>query len=260
MKVFKMGLVGLLLTLTACPGIGQLLRMYGYTELRPPSTFFAPGTMVWVKSSNPFTAGIICTQGTSLGPNFVPMQSPTADAQLTKMSSGSFELDAQYMDIVKGDVAFAAIKSITAQIQNPVLYNLNDVDVMDNLSNRDPVCAQAIADRRAAGYKVTMISSAIMGDALYTVTYKTDANLDVEAKLAMLQNLALELKITEATLTQDTIQGKNLFWGIMDDKYLASLGDQNAVAPAPTPPSNATGNRIIPADVTPTLVYTADAP
>jgi hypothetical protein len=254
-KSFKVALVSGLLFLTACPSIGQLLQMYGYTELRPPSTFFAPGTMVWVQNKNPFTAGIICTQQTSLGPNFAPMVSPTEDATLTKASSQSFLLDANYMDIVHADIAFDAVQSITAQIQNPLVYVLSDVDILNNIGKRDPVCTQAIEGRRAAGYKVTMISQALMGDVVYTVEYKTDAKLDAGAKLAMLQNLALALKIENATLTETSISGKGLFWGVQDDTYLASLGDPNAADTA----GNGNGRRLIPADATPNLVYQADA-
>lgn len=263
MKALRLTLLGSLLLLTACPGVGDLLRLYGYTELRPPSTFFAPGTMVWVKSQKPFTAGIICTQRSSLGDNFQPLTSPTEDANLTKAASRSFELDAQYMEIIKGNVAFSSIDSVTAQMQNPLIYTVDDVDIIDNVGKRDPVCTQAVEGRKAAGYKITMISNALMGDVLYTVTYKTNVNIDVAAKIAMLQNLALELKIQNATVTENTIQGKGLFWGVQDDTYLAGLGiDPNSpiqVPPAGPSPINAS-TRIIPANITPQLDYTPDAP
>jgi hypothetical protein len=223
MKFVRVGLLASALTMTACPGIGDMLRLYGYTEIKPPSTLFAPGTMVWVKKANPFEAGIVCTVSKSLGADFVPLQSPTQDGRLTKATDTAVDLEAKYMDIVKGDVRFEAIKNITVKLNNPLIFEVNDVDVINAASNRDPVCKMAIEARREAKFKVTMIASSLQADVVYSVEWKTDTTLDVQAKIATLQNLALALGLDVHTFTATTMEGKALYWGIKDDAYLANL-------------------------------------
>src|SRR4051812_37195577 len=78
-KKSKVLLAASLLFLTACPNLGELLRSYGYTELRPPSTLMMPGTIVWVRAKKPMTVGIVCTQQAAMGSAFMPLVSPTAE-------------------------------------------------------------------------------------------------------------------------------------------------------------------------------------
>ena len=254
MKKSRFGLIGVALALSACPGLGDMLRQYGYTELRPPSRLLAPGTMVWVKNTKPFAAGIICTQRSSLGADFKPIESTTADEQLVKEVNAQFQLGAEYMDIIRADGKFQDIKNITADLSNATVFTVSDVDIMQSVANRDPSCTRAIAARRNADYDVTMIASALQADVTYQVDYKTDTKLDAKAKIATLQNLAIKLGIDVATVSDSTVSGKALYWGVTDDGYLAAIGTDSH------PGSPVREVRLIAPDETTSFDSAADAP
>lgn len=252
MRLFYFGLILCALNLTACPGIGELLRGYGYTEVRPPSTLLAPGTMVWVRSAKPFTAGIICTQKASLGPSFVPMASVTASSDLSKQSSKEFNLDAAYMEILKADAQFSDVSSLTARLDNATIFEVNDVDILNSIVDREPACSAAIKMRSEAGYHVSMISSALQADVVYSVKWNINSKLDASAKVAVVQNLAVELGLSGSHVSDQNISANGLYWGIVDDAFLAHLSEPGAITPVDK------GTRVIAAQMTPHLDLTPD--
>lgn len=205
--------------------MGQMLRLYGYTEVRPPSRLFAPGTMVWVKSSQPFSAGVICTQQMSLGQRFRPITSPTASGEMSRATDKDFSLDADYLNVLRADLRFADIAEVRVKLDNPVLYELTDVDVIRYAEERSPMCRHAIKQRHNAGYKVSMIVSALKADVTYTVTWKRETRLDTGGKVTALQDLALELGAERSSVSERTIAAKDLYWGVKDDIFLARLSD-----------------------------------
>jgi hypothetical protein len=252
MRAAHVGLILLSLSMTACPGIGKLLRGYGYTELRPPSNLLAPGAMVWVRNSDPFTAGVICTQRAAMGNTFVPMASSTASSALTQSSKHDFNLDATYLNYLKGEAKYADVSSLTVRLDNATIFEVNDVDILNHVSNRDPACSAAIKLRADAGFYITMISSALQADVTYTVNWNRTSSLDASAKIAVVQNLAVELGLGGAHVSDNTIQAKGLYWGIMDDAFLAHLSEPAAVTPVDK------GSRMIAAQITPHLELAPD--
>lgn len=232
MRSWRLGLILCVFGLTGCPNVGELLRSYGYTEVRPPSALLMPGTMVWVEHHRPFTAGVICTQKASLGEDFKPMISATADSNFLKSSGKTFEFDATYLDVIKADAQFSDIDSITIQMDKATILEVNDTDILSNIKNRDPACAQAIA-MRSKDYKISMISSALQADVIYAVKWNIKSSLDVSAKIAVLQNLALELGLSGDHVSEQSIEAKNLIWGIKDDTYLARLDGSSTTQTVP---------------------------
>lgn len=225
MKIIRFSSLGMLLMCAACPGVGDMLRMYGYTELVPPSTLLMPGAMVWVQTQHPFKAGTLCTVDMSLGKKFRPTISPTASSQIMKASNKQFDLDVTFLNFIKGDARFKDIYSLKATLDNAVIYELNDVDVLQSARDRDPACAQAIRMRNNAGYKVTMISSALQADVTFSVSWNIGSQLDASGKAQTLEDLAATLGAQYSHANESSIQAKNLVWGIKDDNYLAHLSD-----------------------------------
>lgn len=225
----RLALVAVASLQLSCPGMGQMLRLYGYTEVRPPSKLFAPGTMVWIKSNRPFSAGVICTQEMSMGRKFRPLTSPTASADLSQATQKEFALDGDYLDVLRADARFNDIASVRVKLDNPVLFELTDVDVVRFLAQRSPLCRHAIAQRHNAGYKVTMIASALRADVTYTVSWKRTTRLDGGSKRGALKDLATELGAEQSNVTEHTIAAKDLYWGIKDDVFLANLSDPGYV-------------------------------
>ena len=231
MKGARLFLLGLAASCISCPGMGQVLRLYGYHELKTPSTLFAPGTMVWVKSTQPFSAGVICTQDMSLGDTFKPMSSPTASSEMSQAIDKDFSFDADYMKTLKADARFHDISSIKVKLDKPMIYELTDVDVIRFSQERSPLCARAVEQRHLAGYAVSMIASALKADVTYSISWKTETHLSASDKVATLENLAMELGAERSNISEQTISAKDLYWGIRDDVYLAHLSDPTNVQP-----------------------------
>ena len=192
--------------------------------------------MVYVKKTSPFEAGIICSQKASLGKNFEAIQAPTQDSTFKKAVNSEFALGVDFMNMVHADAQFSEINNITVALNKAMIYTISDVDVINSVKDRDPACAQAVRDRQAAGYKVTMISDALMADVTYNVEYKSGNKLTGEAKLDILQNLAVKLHLDYTTATQYNVSGKSLYWGIIDDAYLAHLSLINGQGYIPIKP------------------------
>lgn len=233
-----------------------MLRLYGYTEVRPPSRLFAPGTMVWVKHNQPFSAGVICTQEMSLGRRFRPMTSPTASGELNRATDKAFSLDSDYLNVLRADLRFSDISEVKVKLDNPTLFELTDVDVIRYAEERSSMCRHAVKQRHNAGYKVSMIASALKADVTYSVTWKRETRLDAGGKITALKDLAVELGAESSSVSEQTIAAKDLYWGIKDDAFLARLSDPGDDADD----GSAAGNhaRFIGAATTPALSQRPD--
>ena len=212
-----------LLGCTGCPTLTSVLSGYGFTELRPPSRLMAPGTLVWVKRHKPFQGGIVCTAEASLGQRFEPVRSPTMDSKLTELTQQEFEVSAEFVELVRNDMHYDAIKNMTVTFQNPIVYAATDTDVLRNLVARDPVCTQAVALRRERGYAITMVAQALQADVVYNVQFKESLGLNAHERQKILEHLSAKFGFERSAATDSSISGKNLYWGISDDAYLAKL-------------------------------------
>lgn len=215
------------LLLTSCPGdLDQALRQYGYAPVRPASTFWQPGAIVYLKNFEPLEVGYICTAKQVMGENYRPMQSPTQNADLARATRKAVTFSANYLDMIKGDADLHDVKSIKMSLRNARIFEVSDSDVDGRVGKIDPVCMRHVRRRMSNGDPVTMISSALQADVVYTVQYDKSSKLDNSAQLQMLQNLALKLGVEASALGGRTIEAKDLIWGVRDDRTLLSLFDR----------------------------------
>ena len=215
------------LLLTSCPGdLDQALRQYGYAPVRPASTFWQPGAIVYLKNFEPLEVGYICTAKQVMGENYRPMQSPTLNADLARATRKAVTFSANYLDMIKGDADLHDVKSIKMSLRNARIFEVSDSDVDSRVGKIDPVCMRHVRRRMSNGDPVTMISSALQADVVYTVQYDKSSKLDNSAQLEMLQNLALKLGVEASALGGRTIEAKDLIWGVRDDRTLLSLFDR----------------------------------
>jgi hypothetical protein len=245
-------LVGLSVAPMGCPGMSQVMNLYGYTEIRPPSKFLAPGSLVWVRATKPFSAGIICTEGHSLGPAYRPMVSHTAALELRRATDRSFSLDADYLSVLRAEARFSRVHAVTIKLENPTLYEVVDTDVWQYVRHRSEACRQALAQRERAGYRITMVTSALRADVTYTVHWSHEVGGSVGASHEVLKELALELGAENAEVSERTITAKGLYWGIKDDAYLAHLGAEHGLRSVAGP------SRVLPPEREVRFVATAD--
>lgn len=222
--------VCLLLTVPSCKGLGDLLRQYGYTEIKPASRLFGPGTIVWMQNTEPFTAGVICSADKALGDDFVPTMSPTISMELQRAAKKGVTLTADLADLVSGNVDLHMIKDIKMTLKNARLLELSDWDVANRLNVADQRCLRAVSRRKRAGFTVTMISSALQADVVYSIAWNNAAKMDVTGKISVLENLAVQLGLEASTVSDKTISANGLFWGVRDDQFLAWLFDPAHIA------------------------------
>ena len=97
-----------------------------------------------------------------------------------------------------------------------------------------------------------MITSALQADVTYTANFKESTKLSAEARTELLKDLSARAGLEAARVSDSSIQGNNLFWGVMDDKYLANLAD-NVVAD-----ENERGQHLLPSEDIASLDLLAD--
>lgn len=245
------------LSTPGCPHFGDLMRLYGYTELIPPSTLLAPGAMVSVTghSGSSTRMKLICGPRASLGPNWQPKTSATVTRSMQRHSGKTFQMSADVLNSIKANVEFSHIRDIVATLANPKLVELEDVDVMANLKYRSRECQMAVDMRTRNGFPVTMISSGLMGDVTYLVKWDTNTDVNARARLEAMQHLAIEIGAGNSYVTQDTIKATNLTYGVKDDEYLSAITltdiDEKAVK---------RGSRMIPVEDIASVELNPDAP
>ena len=209
--------------MSACPGQSVLVSTYGYIEIRPPSTLFAPGATIIVLHRKPLEAAFVCGPKGSLGAGLVVQKSRTMGQALSKLKGTSIELEANYMEAIRGHGQFEHIEAVTLTIDKAEIRELQDEDVLTGAINRSTVCKSSIEARLKNGFKVTMISSALMGDMRFGVKWSTEAKMSVKAKVDALSCLAVEMGGGAISVTESEIRSVGLVFGIRTSDYLFSL-------------------------------------
>lgn len=225
----------MLMLLVGCPRIHSMMKEYGYTELRPPSTLLAPGSMVVVLDDNPFRAAIVCSAKDSLGPDLVPVHSLTATNAFRKVTGSRFDVGLSALSSIQGDLRMHGIKSVVATAENVRVYELQDTDVITGRTKRSSACSQAIQARLKAKKKVSMITSVLMGDIRFRITWDKEVQADASYQFDLMTQLTANLGFGTINAAEQEIFAKDLVWGVRDDKYLAYLStptlDEQQVKP-----------------------------
>lgn len=225
--------LALCLLLCGCPGdLKSALRMYGYMPVRPASALWQPGALVYVVSREPFTVGFVCTARQVMGPDFHPLESVTSNAELSRASKRGITMQAHVSDIVSADSELQNIKSVKMVLRNVKVFELSDYQVLEASQHFDPRCARAVRKRREQGFDVTLISHAIQADVSYVVNWSRTSKLDVDAKVAAVQNLSAKLGVDASATSDKTIAATGLVWGVRSDEYLGWLLSPNQMPKA----------------------------
>lgn len=228
MKRFALVLVLICLSLTTgCRDVRGALKMYGYQELTPPSTWMVPGTVVFLPppgrmgvAPSDFKAGIVCTAEQNLGPDFKPYESETIARQIKKEKDFSMNLDVEVGELASVHSKLGYVDHVTVNLKNVHLFELSDWHVAAYASKRDAACTRAIQARLKAGFKVTIIASALQADAEYSVEFKKDVALTVSTKIAAVQAVAVGFGINASSVSTGGFTANKLIWGVKGDDFL----------------------------------------
>jgi len=210
---------------TGCPHASDFMRLYGYTEIRPPSGLLEPGSLVAITRRDPLEAKLICDARSSLGDSVQLVRSQTASGTLKKMQGHSSTLDVQVLNMIRQNARYRQVESIEVTLRNVCIVEISDAAILEALSQRSPSCAYAVKQRVLQGYTLTMISSALMADVSYTVGWAQQAEeqLSESDKVGILHELSATLGGSVEAVTSAAIHANGLIWGIRDDEYLSAL-------------------------------------
>lgn len=228
MKRFALLMVLCALSLTTgCRDVRGALKAYGYQELTPPSTWMVPGTVVFLPPPGrmgiapaDFKAGIVCTAEQNLGKDFKPYESDTVARQIKKEKDFSMSLDLEVGELAKVNSKLGYVDHVTVNLKNVHLFELSDWHVAMYASQRDAACTRAIEARMKAGYKVTIIASALQADAEYVVEFKKEMMLTASTKVAAVNEVAAAFGINATSVTTGGFSANKLIWGVKGDDFL----------------------------------------
>lgn len=201
--------------------LSDVIRNYGFRELRPPSNLTPPGSIVYVRSAtgNTIELGTTCPQLDAVGSAAVA-DVTTQQQELTKKTTGTFSIDADYLKQLTGGVELKSVKDVTLTLTNPHVLDIADSEVFKTICSRTGPCEQAIALRHSKMDELAMVKTALQADITYTVTWNQGANLTAEASEKLLKNIAAKLGAAFQTEGASTIKGSGLIWGIIEDADL----------------------------------------
>lgn len=212
---------------TGCRDVRGALKMYGYQELTPPSTWMVPGTVVFLPPPGrmgvapaDFKAGIVCTAEQNLGKDFKPYESETVARQIKNEKDFSMNLDVEVGELAKINSKLGYVNHVTVNLKNVHLFELSDWHVAMYASQRDAACTRAIEARMKAGFKVTIISSALQADAEYVVEFKKDIAMTASTKVQAVQAVAASFGINASSVTTGGFSANKLIWGVKGDDFL----------------------------------------
>ena len=197
---------------------------YGYNPINPPSKLLSPGTIVLIRDKEPFRASVICRQEGALGEEVDLINSDTIE--VSRLSRETFNLPASLgLEInsklkAEFDLQADYLKDFNLSLTNPKLFELIDEEVQKRKNNFSPDCAQIVSARLEEGYELTMIRSVIQADATFKLSLETNLDLDLDLGLQFARSIAPELMANFTKVTQDTVVGENLYWGVTDDEFL----------------------------------------
>ena len=207
-----------------CPDEDSMMKRYTMVTLRPPSMLNGPGAVVRVHHrENYIEVSNLCGVRASLGSGFVPLESPTNREEISRSMEHRFRVGANLLSQLQLETEFEWVQSISVSFKNPRIMQVSVADVIANRVHRSWECKEAIRYYLAAGHDVSMITTTLEGELVYTVQWKAGYNIDVTATVEVVSNLAARLGFGQAICTTHTISSETLIWGLRDDIFLMQL-------------------------------------
>lgn len=195
---------------------------FGYNPVKSPRDYLLPGTVVRSSPSSTENFRTVCRQSLALGDqvNSNLLESDTLTAAWTRATEATFEVEASYLDQINGKFARNSVESINLNFSNAKVFEIDDatIEQLANTNDSLNICVNSILRRIDNNEIVTMIQSSLQADVVYTVNFKNETEAGLRAEV--LRNLAPSLSVDVSVSGDNTLQGKSLIWGILDDGLL----------------------------------------
>lgn len=204
----------------------RLLADNGFIELRPPSMLVQPGTWVEVQKRNPLRLATVCSPQSALGLTKEQLlQSASANTSLTRSFDGSYDIGLEALNLGNFATKSKIVQSVELRLSKVRLIELADDEIFKSLPRRDPACAEAIRARLENNPDtLTMIDTVLIADAEYRFTFKGDADAGARSQLVDAVATKAGLSIGAQRSDSSVLIGRDLVWGVKDDRFMASQG------------------------------------
>ncbi len=233
-KILSLLAVASLLMLSGCaPTIGTVLRQSRFSELRPPTTLVPPGTIIQVLDKDPTFVNIVCDRGDALGDPKLH-ESTSENVRLVAESEGTLKLSGDYLEQLRANSEFKWIRSVSLTLSNVRVYEITDSTFFSSVRNATEGCRQAVKFRISQKQPIALVKSVMQADVRYSIIFDTATTLDAEARRNLVKNLAMKLNADVTTVTENTVDGQALYWGIRTDGKLARLITPDTVSADPS--------------------------
>jgi hypothetical protein len=201
----------------------RLVRGYGFTPLKFPSALYPPGTVIRIENTGTFVDCVpVCFEDESLGPNVAPRKrkAPEYEAKF----DGSFEINAEYVSLLRA--LHEQVKTVRFSLRNVESWQLSRSMVDERFVERKPSCTRQIALSLGRDEQLTLITTVLKGDGVFTISYG-DEKLGDETKVEILKTLSQKLGLDAAVQIRSSREliAKDLFWGIKEDATLVEPYD-----------------------------------
>lgn len=232
--------------------LGTILKQNGFSELRPPSTYVPPGTVVYIRDRKPLHVGIVCDQASSLGEPRL-LRSSSMESRLNRVTTIRFDMSPRFIHRLLSGLRSQFVRSITFDLVNVQVLEISDSEVFRSVLNRSRDCWSAMHYRQIDGEALSLVKAAFRADVTFYVDFDREAGLNPGSREKLLGELAAGLGADAVDKSTNRMFGRNLIWGIVDDTSLATVTpptdkQQDATADRATRliPANATINIVLP--------------
>ena len=199
----------------------SLLKSYSFEELGPPSRIPSPGTVIRVNSIQPLNYNVVCSANEAFGNEWAAkiISSDTTDINVHALTDRKFSVGVSYLSLLSASASAGKVSDIKMQLSNAKLLLITSASARSGMAEKNCLFALNFKEQRLAG-EITMVTSALQADVEYSVEFKQDASLTLDAKMELLRNIAGKLGGTLANDSSGTVRGTNLFWGIKRDRVV----------------------------------------
>jgi hypothetical protein len=224
---------GLYVLLHQRPSLADAVEPYEFVVLTPPSTLYAPGTIVAIRKNKPLVFDLVCTQSSSLGGDVQLATSPTMNSEMVNKISKAFDFDAVYPGLLEAKTEFKAVRRVNVRLSNVSVSELSADELYAKVVNRSQRCIGAMAQYVQKGRELSVISATLRADVTYEVALDEDATLTARDTQRVVSTLATNLGVSYKADRGQIISATGLDLGVRDNGWWATLKrDRTLVATA----------------------------
>jgi len=202
--------------------VAMVIQAIGETPVLKPDASFQRGTIVAVKTRDPFSGDILCRWDQvlqSIQARLHPSTEGAATPWQAATDDTTFDAGADVVKQVNAKLGVQAVKSISFAFTNTAVYDLSEADIREAAAAPPPAaCLQAIQERLKDQQVVTILDSAMVADARYKIDW--DDSVTAEQRAQLTAKIAVDIAAGLQTAEPGTLTGSSLVYGVADSTSL----------------------------------------